>query len=342
MQLGDISVNYVELMSRAVLDHGFNPEETMQQFGITREFLATPKARISIPRFMRLGHALIQQFTLPELGLRMGSCITISHLGLTGHASMTSANLETALRLWIHYERLSSENKRGISRFYIEHGCGIAQFYSISPYNDFNYFVVDCILASWHQLAGWITESGSLIQEVQVEFPAPPYASEYQSFFQCPVKFEQPRNALIFKEEALTKPSHYAHTASHQDAVELCNRELSALLGAQPFEERVRQIVTPLLQKKEIQLEDIAGQLGLTPWSLQRRLNKEGLKFSEVVDNTRKSIAARYLTATDLSIGEIGFLLGYSSPAAFHRAFKRWFNSNPKPFRELHKNSEEK
>ncbi|WP_094707195.1 AraC family transcriptional regulator [Hahella sp. CCB-MM4] len=341
MQLGDISVNYVELMSRAVARHGFNANEIMQQFGITNEFLATPKARISIPRFMRLGHALIQQFQLPELGLRMGQCITISHLGLAGHASMTSANLETALRLWIHYERLSSENKRGTSRFYIENSRGIAQFYSISPYNEFNLFVVDCILASWHHLSGWITDSQNLVQEVHIEFPSPPYASEYHDFFQCPVKFEQTRNALIFKEEALHKPSCYAHTASHQDAVELCNRELSALLGAQPFEERVRQIITPLLQKKEIQLEDIAGQLGLTPWSLQRRLQKEGIKFSEVVDNTRKSIAARYLTATELSIGEIGFLLGFSSPAAFHRAFKRWFNTNPKPFRELHNNTEE-
>ncbi len=341
MQLGDISVNYVELMSRAVAQHGFNAELTMQQFGITKEFIATPKARISIPRFMRLGYALIQQFQIPELGLRMGQSITISHLGLTGHASMTSSNLETALRLWIHYERLSSENKRGTSRFYIEDGRGIAQFYSISPYNEFNYFVVDCILASWHQLSSWITESHHLIQEVHIEFPAPVYASEYQDFFKCPVKFEQARNALIFKKEALSIPSCYAHTASHQDAVELCNRELSALLGAQPFEERVRQIVTPLLQKKEIQLEDIASQLGLTPWSLQRRLQKEGIKFSEVVDNTRKSIAARYLTATDLSIGEIGFLLGFSSPAAFHRAFKRWFDTNPKPFRELHRNSED-
>ncbi len=336
MQLGDISVSYVALMARALTLQGSNPNTIMQEFGITSEALATPKTRISIPRFMRLGHALIERFSVPSLGLLMGQQITISHLGLSGFAGMTSTNLATAINLWIHYERLSSENKRGTSRFYLENALGVAQFYSISPYNNYNYFVVDCILAGWYRLACWLTEEANVLQEVQIEFPAPAYAKEYAALFQCPVRFNQPRNALVIKTEALAYKSLYAHRATHQDAVELCNRELSALLGSQSFGERVKQIVTPLLQQKEVKLEEVAGQLGLTPWSLQRRLEKENRSFKEVVDNTRKSIAARYLSATDLSIGEISFMLGFSSAAAFHRAFKRWFGVNPKPYRLAH------
>ena len=333
MQLGDISVSYVELMARALMGQNDEQLAILQQFGISSEALATPKARISIPRFMRLGHALIEHFELPSLGLLMGQQATISHLGLAGFAGMTSNNLATAISLWIHYERLSSENKRGTSRFYVEAGNGVAQFYSISPYNQYNFFVVDCILASWYHLARWLTDKTNVLQEVQIEFPAPSYSKDYAALFQCPVKFNQSRNALIIRKEALAFPSLFAHSATHQEAVELCNRELSALLGSQPFGERVRQIVTPLLQQREISLEEVARQLGLTPWSLQRRLEKENRSFKEVVDSTRKAIAARYLTATDLSIGEIGFMLGFSSSAAFHRAFKRWFGVNPKPFR---------
>ena len=34
-----------------------------------------------------------------------------------------------------------------------------------------------------------------------------------------------------------------------------------------------------------------------------------------------------------LSIGEVTYLLGYSEPKAFHRAFKRWHGISPLTFR---------
>ena len=36
------------------------------------------------------------------------------------------------------------------------------------------------------------------------------------------------------------------------------------------------------------------------------------------------------------AIGEIAYLLGYSEPAAFHRAFKRWYAVTPERFRASH------
>ncbi len=336
MQLGDVSVNYVELMERAVNHEGANPQPILLRYGITPESLLVNKARISIPRFMRLGHALIQEFRLPWLGLLMGRQCKISHMGLVGHAIMTAATLQNAIQLWIHYERLSSENKRGVSQFGHEHRFGIAQFYSISPYNEYNYFVVDCILSSWYHLATWITGRQDLLEEVQIEFAAPSYNREYEKAFRCPIRFNQPRNALIFKPESLSLPSVYAHRASHLEAVALCNRELSALLGAKPYAERVRQLVATRLQEKDTKLERVAQQLGLSAWTLQRRLKKENTSFSKVLDEVREALAKQYLLRTELSISEIGFILGFTNSAAFHRAFNRWHRENPNAFRKKH------
>ncbi|WLQ15217.1 AraC family transcriptional regulator [Hahella aquimaris] len=336
MQLGDISVNFVELMREACHRLNVDPMPVLNEYGVTTETLASPKARISISRFMRIGQALISTANQPALGLFMGQALRITHMGLSGYAAMTSSNLERAIRLWIHYESLSSVNKRGSSRFYLTEESGVAQFYSISPYNEFNYFVVDCLLSGWSALAHWITGQERLLKEVEIEFEAPPYAQHYQLAFNCPVKFGRSRNALIFRKEALTLPSIYANPATHSEIVSICNRELTTLVGATSLTERVKQIITPMLQGREVGLTETARQLGLSEWTLQRRLKKEGVQFQQVLDETRKQVAATYLKATDLTIGEIAYLLGFSSPAAFHRAFKRWFGVNPKPFKDQH------
>ncbi len=58
----------------------------------------------------------------------------------------------------------------------------------------------------------------------------------------------------------------------------------------------------------------------MTARLLQRRLKDEGTSFQAVRDSTRQELARRYLDAR-LSIAEIQFLLGFSEPSAFFRAF---------------------
>jgi len=70
--------------------------------------------------------------------------------------------------------------------------------------------------------------------------------------------------------------------------------------------------------------------------SLQRKLAAAGTSFQELLDTTRRDAAARYLEDRTLSVGEVAYLLGYSEPAAFHRAFKRWNGITPLEFRRQH------
>jgi len=42
----------------------------------------------------------------------------------------------------------------------------------------------------------------------------------------------------------------------------------------------------------------------------------------------------RLLEDRSLAVYEVGFLLGYAEPTAFHRAFRRWRGVSPKQFRE--------
>jgi AraC-like DNA-binding protein len=82
-------------------------------------------------------------------------------------------------------------------------------------------------------------------------------------------------------------------------------------------------------------LQQIARRLHMSPKTLHRRLDDEGTSFRRVLTEVRRELAARHLTEDQLAISEIAFLLGFSEPSAFHRAFRRWTGHAPLAFREL-------
>jgi AraC-like DNA-binding protein len=67
--------------------------------------------------------------------------------------------------------------------------------------------------------------------------------------------------------------------------------------------------------------------------TLQRRLAVEGVSFKELVDLARRDVSERLLADRSLSVAEVGYLLGFSEPSAFHRAFKRWRGVTPLEYR---------
>ena len=47
-------------------------------------------------------------------------------------------------------------------------------------------------------------------------------------------------------------------------------------------------------------------------------------------EDLRRKLAMGYLAEKKLSIGEAAYLPGFSEPAAFSRAFKRWTGCSPR------------
>lgn len=82
-----------------------------------------------------------------------------------------------------------------------------------------------------------------------------------------------------------------------------------------------------------LSLADAARTLGFSPRSLQRRLSALGLTFERLVDAWRRVEAQRYLAETGLPVAGIAATLGYSHPAHFIRAFRRWERATPLAFR---------
>jgi AraC-like DNA-binding protein len=98
---------------------------------------------------------------------------------------------------------------------------------------------------------------------------------------------------------------------------------------------RVRSVVAGLTLAGTISLEAVAGQLGTSPRTLQRRLNQHGISFWALLEHSRFEIAAALLCETNLQVQEIAARLGYSTPSGFARAFGKWSGVSPSAFRNI-------
>jgi AraC-like DNA-binding protein len=123
-------------------------------------------------------------------------------------------------------------------------------------------------------------------------------------------------------------------------------RHAEALLAERPAAETtagtVRRMLTRLLGDDEAgcSLTAVSASLHMSERSLQRRLADEGVSFDALLDELRRELALRYLADEKVAIAEIAYLLGYSEPSAFHRAFKRWTGTTPAEARQQRRRHE--
>jgi AraC-like DNA-binding protein len=71
-------------------------------------------------------------------------------------------------------------------------------------------------------------------------------------------------------------------------------------------------------------LDAVAAACRLAPRTLRDRLARQGLGFRQLLDDVRRDLAREHL-ASGLSVNETAYLLGFSEPAAFQHACRRWF-----------------
>ena len=157
-------------------------------------------------------------------------------------------------------------------------------------------------------------------------------------YFDCPVRFNSPRDVLVFPKEALETP----FTSHHPEMLELLTPGLEAALQARTAAESLAQQVRNLLVKsmggKRPSLELVARQLGVSVRTLQRRLEDEETSYQRLLDEVRHRTARHLLSSTDLDTGEIAFVLGFDEVNSFTRAFQSWEGTSPGRWRLLQSN----
>jgi AraC-like DNA-binding protein len=157
----------------------------------------------------------------------------------------------------------------------------------------------------------------------------PSYRAEYDRIFAAPLVFGSNKNALLIDEDFLS----IKLPPTNRYVFGLLNERAEALLknleSSKSIRARVESSLIPMLHTGEASMDAIATELGLSRQTLFRKLKAEGATYERVLDELRHRMAMDYLNGKKVSVNETAYLVGFSEPAAFSRAFKRWTGISP-------------
>lgn len=165
----------------------------------------------------------------------------------------------------------------------------------------------------------------------------PDDVGEMEQALGCPIRVQSHWLGFALSREAwelpLRRRDPVLHSILYRNAEELAAR----LPETDTVVAELRRILVNRIAQGDSDIELIARSMATSVRSLQRRLAAAGTSYQEVLDSTRREAAGRHLADCAFSITEVAYLLGYSEPAAFHRAFKRWYGTTPQEFRLAHR-----
>jgi len=154
-------------------------------------------------------------------------------------------------------------------------------------------------------------------------------------FNHCDVDFGQTRTAIeipSYIANTLDNPAWYNNLSTPElDVNSLPQKE-----PAKDFAGSLSQVLEFYLQEGSTDINTVAEFVGVSARTLQRRLAKEGLGFTQLVDKTRFKNSIPLLKDKNNKLIDVAYDLGYSDPAHFSRAFKRWAGISPREFRRQH------
>jgi AraC-like DNA-binding protein len=300
--------------------------------GLDLALLEDQDNRVPFERYVALMREAKTMTGDPALALHYGAMddlAEISIVGLIGHASET---MTEAMRQLNRFGRLVVEFDGGPDRFVMQPGP--EGLWGVDTRGDPNAFPELTESTFARMICGprrfGVTQ---LAKAVQVTHPDPGYGGEYERVLGAPVTFNAPRNAMLMDEKWI-----FHRIQAHPRYVfgifsERAEALLKSLKDSKTVRGRVEGQLMPILHTGEPRMEAVAEKLGLSRQTLARRLKAEGVTFENVLDDLRHRLALDYLQGRKVSVNETAYLVGFSEPAAFSRAFKRWTGVSPSTVR---------
>jgi AraC-like DNA-binding protein len=327
----EISTSVLRGLVALLRDHGIDTKTLLLDAGADEQLLERAQHSVDLDTAGRVIETCYRVGRDPSLALRLGAYGPLQTLGVMGELIVHCATLRASLAEAQTYLPLVLP----MGRFRLLEEGERAHFAFEPPFADsFSFrFTTELALAFVVRIARHFVSTRQSPFEVRLRYAAPRHEAAYRETFGCPVKFDAPRNEIVFARALLDAPQPFPD----EPLWRLLKRRADDLLvqerARELLHERVRHVLRHEVDLSSVNPSTIARRLGVSPRSLRRRLGDEGHSLSALVDEVRRELSMSELLNPEMPIKRIADRVGFSEVSAFHRAFKRWTGVTPARYR---------
>jgi AraC-like DNA-binding protein len=318
-----------------VLGHmGISRRMCLKGTGIMLSQLDQPQSRVTFQQELAFYRNALQLTGDPMIGLKLGEPFIPPRYGLFGYALLSASTLRRAMKLAVNFGQLT------FSFFSFEFGeSGNQSYFSMQDPPPIERELLDVYLD--RDMSAAVVGFGEVLgrrlplDRVHLAHDGHGRQQAYRDYFSCDIEFSAYPSKLLFGSDLLDELLPQRDPDTSHYFRQQCQMLIAKLKHQSFFADDVRM----LLLARPGQFPDInhiAEKLHVSVRTLRRRLNTEGSSFRELLDEVRFQLAREYLLETRLHLAEISDLLGYTEPANFSHAFKRWSGQSPRSFRQCH------
>jgi AraC-like DNA-binding protein len=336
-----IAAGYPRGLLDFAVSKGADRSALLARAEIAAETLEHLDNRVPVASYVALMQAAAELTGIPAISLEYGKAVRMQEISIVGLICEACESVLDVPRQLNRYAMLVVDEDRGEPATLMRGAARDGGVWIEGPSNLFaeNPLVCEAEFARlvWNTRVMFAAtpefQSIKYPRVVHFMHKAPPYAAEFERIFEAPVVFGSDWNAMQIDPEflALKQPPVNRYVfgvlSERADALLKSFRESKTTRG------RVEAILMPILHTGEGSMDTVAEKLGLSRQTLYRQLKAEGVTFEEVLDDLRHRLALDFLAGKKVSVNETAYLVGFSDPAAFSRAFKRWTGISPREAR---------
>jgi len=323
------SVNAILPLLEYLENEGFELKSILDRVGIPNSALEDTKTRFPKGKFEALWQVAIEVTGDPAIALRVSTLVKPNTLGIIGYLASASESRRNAFELvkgltpllWEDFEcELESDGDVAFIR------CNAGYHPQAS------YFTTEYAIGITVTMSRFLGTAHSHPLEARVSYPAPAYADEYERILRLPVRFDTGENGVLFPSSMMDSLNPSADAALRKLLESYAAEQLAKIPTTARFSQRVRACILSMLPSGRLTADAVAARFSMSNRTLRRRLEEEAVSYQDILDDVRAELARHYLTKEKRSIDEVAFLLGFSDPSAFTKAFRRWTGQTPADF----------
>jgi AraC-like DNA-binding protein len=315
---------------RALEARGIDADALLRRAGCDPALFHVPETRVPNRIVQRIFELAEEATGDPSFGLDVGQQVRGVALHAVGYAWLASATLGDAMARLARYTRVLNDVWHAEIR---DEASGV-RFIIASPAAEKIRPLSrhDAVLSGIVKLCRITYGDAFAPLEVAVEREPPPAAQRFKEWFRAPIVWGAPTPSLLCRREDLTRPL----VTTNPDVVLASEKLVTDYLARLDRDDVVARVKRALLNgfpDGAPTQTATARALGMSARTLHRRLAEEGTSFVDLLDETRRELAAAYIRRSDYSVGEVAYLLGFAETSSFNRAFRRWTGSSPSEYR---------